>query len=79
MSLRALAREVGVHQSYLSRILGPEGKRESRRASPETARRIAAVFGLPEDYFPEVREDFVVTQVRQHPDIRDRLYSQLRR
>jgi transcriptional regulator with XRE-family HTH domain len=79
MTLRALASEIGVNQSYLSRVLGPRGIKASRRASPEAARKIALALGLPEDYFPEVREDYVVVRVRNEPATRDRFYRQLRK
>ena len=79
MSLRALAQEVGVQQSYLSRVSAPAGRSQSRRASATTARKIAVALGLPEDYFPEVHEDFVVTQIRKDARLRDRLYRELRK
>ena len=77
-SLRSLATDVGVNQSYLSRIIRADGP-AARRATPAIARRIAAALDLPEDYFPEAREGYVVDRLREDGALRDRLYDRLRR
>jgi hypothetical protein len=40
---------------------------------------VARAFGLPEDYFPEFREAFVVNAVRQNAKLRDELYRKLKK
>jgi len=76
MSLRGLARKVGVTDSHLSRVL-----RRVRYQTPsaDLARRVAVALDLPPDYFPEYREGFVIDQVKKRPRTRDRLYEELRR
>jgi transcriptional regulator with XRE-family HTH domain len=76
LSLRAFARLVGVGSDHLSRVLrGARGK----SASGELTQRVAAALDLPEDYFPEARLAFIVSHLTQHPQLRDRIYDQLRR
>lgn len=72
MSLRALARELDVEPSHLSRSLR---NAEYKTFSPQLIRRIGEVFGLPPGFFPEEREAFVVERIRADPTLRDRLYS----
>jgi transcriptional regulator with XRE-family HTH domain len=75
MSLRALARAVGVSDAHLSRIL----RRVSyKTVSPELARRVAVTLGLAEGYFVEDREGYVIDRIKADPALRDRLYSELR-
>jgi hypothetical protein len=70
MTLRGLAREVGgLDHAYLSRML-----RGRVPVKVEHVRRIARHLGLPEDYFPEVREAAVVDAVRHRPKLRDEIY-----
>ena len=76
MSLRALARMVGVGDDHLSRVR--RGARD-KRATGELTRRVAAALDLPEDYFPEARLAFVVDRLTNHPELRDRIYDQLRK
>lgn len=38
------------------------------------AKRIAIHFGLPADYFPEVREAAVIDAIRRSPQLRDSIY-----
>lgn len=71
MSLRALAGEVEVNPSHLSRVLR---HRDYQTPSGELARRVALAFDLPEDYFPEYWESVVISRVRSDPALRDRLY-----
>lgn len=77
MSLRQLARDAGVTNSHLSRLL--RGVDYRTKPSMELARRVAVAFGLPEDYFPEYREASVIEAVRSRPRWRDELYDRLAR
>lgn len=70
LTLRALARDVGgLDHAYLSRML-----RGQVPVNVQHVRRIARHLGLPEDYFPEVREDEVVEAIRRKPRLRDEVY-----
>ena len=73
-SQRALAREVGVDQSHLSRALAGDG-----RISGDLAGRIAVALGLAEDYFPEFRSAAVRDAIETDPDFRDGIYRQVRK
>ncbi len=42
--------------------------------NPRHAKRIALYFGLPPDYFPEVREASVVSAIHADPKLRDNIY-----
>jgi transcriptional regulator with XRE-family HTH domain len=75
LSLRALAREMKVGDDHLSRVL--RGAR-AKRPTPDLVRRAARALGLPGDYFPEARLDFVVHELPQHPQLLDRIYDDLR-
>lgn len=74
MSMRALARELGLSPSHLSKIV-----RRDRYKTPsvELCIRVARAFGLPDDYFPEVRARAVIDRVRVDGEYRDRLYDSL--
>ena len=76
MSLRALARIVGVTDGHLSRILR---RVDYKTPSADLTRRVAVALELPPDYFPEFREGFVVERVRSDPALRDKMYKQLQR
>ena len=76
LSLRALARMVGVGDDHLSRVL--RGARD-KRATGELTRRVAVALNLPEDYFPEARLAFIMERLNNHPTLRDRVYDQLRK
>ena len=70
MSLRALAREIGgVDHAYLSRMIKGQVP-----VNVQHARRISRCLGLPEDYFPEVREAEVIAELRRRPKLRDEIY-----
>jgi transcriptional regulator with XRE-family HTH domain len=70
LTLRALARNVGaIDHAYLSRMV-----RGQLPVNVQHVRRIARCLGLPEDYFPEVREAAVVDAVRRRPKLRDEIY-----
>jgi transcriptional regulator with XRE-family HTH domain len=77
LTLSGLASQVGVHRAHLWRVIHGEG-RDQKPASPELCRRIAQVLDLPEDYFPEAREDAVMRAMRGDPDLRDRIYDSIR-
>jgi transcriptional regulator with XRE-family HTH domain len=76
MSLRALARQVGVGDDHLSRVV--RGDR-AKKPTAGLARRVAQALGLPEDYFPEARLDFIVQQLTNDPELLDKTYDRLRR
>jgi len=42
--------------------------------NPQHAERIAIHFGLPADYFPEVREAAVIDAIRRSPRLRGSIY-----
>ena len=75
MSLRALARQVGISDSHLSRVLR---RADYKNASPELTARVAVALQLPEDYFPEFREAYVLDRVKSDSKLRNDLYAQLR-
>ena len=74
LSLRRLARQVGVTDAHLSRVTR---RANYKTVSGELAERVAAALGLPADYFPEAREAYVLQHVRRDPRLRDRLFDQL--
>lgn len=76
LSIRALAREAGVTDAHLSRVLR---QMNYKTPSAELARRVAVALGLPEDYFPEFREAFVLERVRSDPRLREQLYKRFRK
>ena len=76
LSLRAVARESEVSHSFLSRVLR---ERDYKRASPELARRVAKALDLPEDFFVEAREGFIIERMKGDPRIREELYDTLRK
>jgi transcriptional regulator with XRE-family HTH domain len=76
MSLRALAKEVGVSDSHLSRVAR---NADYKKASVDLMRRIAVALSLPPDYFPEFREAHVIDWIRRDPKLRNSLYARLRR
>jgi transcriptional regulator with XRE-family HTH domain len=76
MSIRALARQVGVTDAHLSRVLRGVAY---KTASADLARRVAVALSLPPDYFPEYRQGVVIEKVKRDPRLRDELYERLRR
>jgi transcriptional regulator with XRE-family HTH domain len=74
--MRALAREVGVSDSFLSRALRGV---DYKSASGELTGRVARALGLPVDYFREYREDRVVDRVRADARLRDDIYDRFER
>lgn len=75
MSVRAVARMVGVSDSHLNRIRHRTGYKS---LSGELAERIATALGLDPGYFVEARERYVIDRVRADPKLRDELYRKLR-
>jgi len=72
LSVNALADEIGVRQSHLSRaIRGADG----RKVSGELAAQIAVALALPEDYFRETRAARLIEEFKRDPDLLDRLYD----
>jgi hypothetical protein len=49
-----------------------------KTASADLARRVAIALDVPEDYFPEFREAFVIERIRRDPRLREKLYKELR-
>jgi transcriptional regulator with XRE-family HTH domain len=72
MSLRTLAEMLELNPSHLSRGLRQV---DYKRLSPQLIRRVGELFELPEGYFPEERELFVIERIRADPGLRDRLYG----
>src|SRR5690242_20140 len=70
LTLRALARAVGVSDSHLSKVLRQV---DYKSVSGDLATRVAIELGLPEDYFPETREAAVFESIRGDARLRDRL------
>jgi transcriptional regulator with XRE-family HTH domain len=76
LSIRRLAKWAGVTDAHLSRVLrGVAYKTPSR----ELARRVARALGLPDDYFPEYRQAFVIERIKRDAQLRENLYRNLRR
>lgn len=76
MSVRRLAKDAGVSDAHLSRVLRGVNY---KTPSADLTRRVALALKLPEDYFPEYREAFVIDRVRSDALLRERLYARLRR
>jgi transcriptional regulator with XRE-family HTH domain len=76
ISLRALARQIGISDSHLSRVVR---KADYKTASPELTSKVAAALGLPPDYFPEFREAYVLERIRSDAKLRNELYARLKR
>ncbi len=74
MSLRALARKVGVSHSHLSRVAR---RKDYKTPSLELMERVASALGLPNDYFYEYRELSVIERIKADPALRDELYDRL--
>src|SRR3954468_11158853 len=75
-SIRELARRADVTDAHLSRVLRQVNY---KTPSAELARRVAIALELPEDYFPEFREAFVVDRIKRDSRLREDLYRKLRR
>jgi transcriptional regulator with XRE-family HTH domain len=73
-SQRRLAAAVGVDPAHISRTLA---RSAGRGPSAALAARVAVALDLPQDYFPEYREEQVIAAVRRDPQLRERLYRRL--
>ena len=76
MSVRALARTIGISDSHLSRVLR---RTDYKTPSPDLTRRAALALRLPPDYFPEFREAYVMERLKSDPKLRNDLYARLTR
>ena len=77
MSLRALARESGVSDAHLSRLIRGVGYRSA--PSGDLAARVAHALGLPVGYFKEYRERVVIDAVKRDARLREELFDRIRR
>jgi transcriptional regulator with XRE-family HTH domain len=75
LSIRSLAKMVGVGDDHLSRVL--RGARE-KKVTGDLARRVARALDLPDDYFAETRSAYVAEHLDDDPVLRDRTYDRLR-
>lgn len=76
LSIRGLAKRAGVTDAHLSRVLRGAAY---KTPSGELARRVAIALDLPEDYFPEYREAFVIERIKRDARLREDLYRKLSR
>jgi transcriptional regulator with XRE-family HTH domain len=74
LTTNRLAGMVGVSQSHLSRVL--TGARR-KTVSGELAARIAIALQLPEDWFPETRQQRLLERLKADAELRDRLYDEM--
>lgn len=74
LSVRGLALAAHITPPHLWRILR---RQPGGNPSLQTALAITEALGLPEDYFPEVREGRVIEAVKNDPQLRDRVYRQI--
>ena len=72
LSQRALARSVGVNQSYLSRLSGENAR---QLPSMAVAAAVAKALDLPADYFAEYRRAAVIEAMDGDAALRDKLYE----
>ena len=72
LSLRELSRRIGMDATYLSRI-----RRGNKRLPVDLPRQVAAVLGLPEDYFPETREALISEAIHRDPALRETIYRRI--
>jgi transcriptional regulator with XRE-family HTH domain len=76
MSLRALAAMLGISDSHLSRVVR---RADYKTPSADLTKRVAVALGLPSDYFPELREAYVLEQIKSDSRLRNDLYVRLSR
>ncbi len=74
MSIRAMAKEIGISDSHLSRVIR---KANYKTPSPDLTKRVAVALGLAPDYFPEFREAYVLERVKADAKLRNELYARL--
>jgi len=75
LSQRKLAQLLDLNPSHLSRVLRGTDR---VRPSLDLMRRVADALELPHDYFPELREAAVIERLKTDPELRDKLYRELR-
>ena len=74
LSVRALAKAVGMSPSHLSRVIrGADGKRPSL----DLLQRLARALGVPTDYFIETRTAAVIAVLKTDAGLTDNLYGKL--
>jgi transcriptional regulator with XRE-family HTH domain len=76
MSATALAERAGLSQSHLSRLLRHADYKKT--PSRVLTRSVARALDLPDDYFREYREAYVVEQIHKSARVSDELYDLLR-
>jgi len=69
ISQRALARELGVNQGWLSHALNGD-----RPFPPELIQRMASLLGVEPSHFVEYRRAILIQAVEQDTKLLDRLY-----
>jgi transcriptional regulator with XRE-family HTH domain len=77
LSQRALAAEVRVAQSHISRLLRRADYQT--RPSIELMRRVAVALDLPDDYFTEYRESMIIERVLGDDAFREAAYTRLKK
>lgn len=75
MSLRELARRVGISDGHLSRALRHERR---RRVGGALAQQIARELDLDPHYFREARFDYVIERLRENGVLLDEVYERVR-
>jgi len=75
LSINRLAKEIGVSQSHLWRLV--HGKAPVPRPRVPLIERVARALAVPPSYFAESREHLVLEAVKNDPTLRDELYDQL--
>lgn len=75
LSMRQLAARADVNVSHLSRLVNGKA---GRSATGELAIKLARALELPDDYFPETREQMVIEAVRTDAALRESVYRRLR-
>lgn len=75
LSANRLAQLIGVSQPFLSRVMRGA---DYKTPSPGLMSAVSEHFELPEDYWREVREAYVVERLRENPKELDRIYDELR-
>lgn len=78
-SLRQLAAEIGMSQSYLSRIKLDRAHEDWRPPSKEVLERIAKALDVAPSDFPEYREIVIEEAIAADGKLRDRIFDQLPR
>ena len=70
--MTSFASTLGVSQSHLSRVLR---RVDYKTPSVSLMTKAAEALGLPDDYFPEVREASVISVIKADSALRDRIYD----